>query len=146
MRAMSSVWVLFGVVACAPSKMELDLLGDSGGSTLDSDGDGIPDVEEGGENVDTDGDGTPDYLDLDSDGDTWTDADENASYTDPKDANDHPYTGGWPIDSCRHDIVPTGMAAGETMDDVRLTDQYGEEVRLHDFCDHYVLIEHSGFT
>ena len=145
MRTMSPLLVLFGAIACAPSKMELESEGADAEATVDSDGDGIPDEIEGGENVDSDGDGTPDYLDLDSDDDTWTDAEENASYTDPKDPNDHPYTGGWPIDSCRNDIVSTGMAVGDIMEDVRLVDQYGEEVRLHDFCDHHILIEHSGF-
>jgi peroxiredoxin len=37
------------------------------------------------------------------------------------------------------------MAVGDTINDVKLVDQYGEEVRLHDFCDHVVLIEHAGF-
>jgi hypothetical protein len=65
----------------------------SGGATLDTDGDGIPDVRDldaDGDGIpndveigddpsaprDTDGDGTPDYLDLDSDGDTILDTDE----------------------------------------------------------------------
>lgn len=43
-------------------------------SDLDSDGDGIPDLEEG--TGDSDGDGIPDYLDEDSDNDGILDADE----------------------------------------------------------------------
>jgi gliding motility-associated-like protein len=43
----------------------------------DSDGDGISDFNEDRDfNRDTDGDGTPDYLDLDSDNDNLTDAQE----------------------------------------------------------------------
>jgi uncharacterized repeat protein (TIGR02543 family) len=46
-------------------------------TSLDSDGDGLPDSAEKGPTgipVDTDGDGQPDYRDLDSDGDTIPDA------------------------------------------------------------------------
>jgi hypothetical protein len=38
------------------------------------------------------------------------------------------------------------MAEGDVINDVALLDQYGEEIRLHDFCDHTVLIEHAGFS
>ena len=37
------------------------------------------------------------------------------------------------------------MAEGDVINDVKLVDQYGEEVRIHDFCDHVLLIEHAGF-
>ena len=51
--------------------------------TLDSDGDGIPNVVELGPTpstpLDSDGDGTPDYLDLDSDNDGVPDATEAGS-------------------------------------------------------------------
>lgn len=42
---------------------------------IDSDGDGILDIDEG--DLDVDGDGIPNYLDLDSDGDGLSDADEH---------------------------------------------------------------------
>ena len=71
---------------------------------------------------------------------------ESSYYTDPTNPNDHPYTGGWPIDACRNDLEPTGMAVGDVINDVTLLDQYGDEIRLHDFCDHTVLIEHAGFS
>lgn len=55
-------------------------------STLDSDGDGITDVEEGAEEaggpVDTDEDNTPDYLDTDSDNDGILDSVEGTVDTD----------------------------------------------------------------
>ncbi|WP_162616461.1 Ig-like domain-containing protein [Xylanimonas allomyrinae] len=49
-------------------------------ATDDSDGDGIPDVDEG--DGDTDGDGIPDYQDPDSDGDGIPDVDEGDGDTD----------------------------------------------------------------
>ena len=52
----------------------------------DTDGDGIPDLEEGSD--DTDGDGTPDYLDLDSDNDGVSDRLEWIFGSDPYDEND----------------------------------------------------------
>jgi hypothetical protein len=44
----------------------------------DADHDGISDRDEGAPSLDTDGDMTPDYMDTDSDGDGFTDADEAA--------------------------------------------------------------------
>ena len=49
-------------------------------SDLDSDGDGIPDLEEG--TGDTDGDGIPDYLDTDSDNDGIPDSEEGTGDSD----------------------------------------------------------------
>ena len=57
-----------------------------------------------------------------------------------------PYTGGWPYDSCRDNLESTGMAEGDVILDVTLLDQYGEDIRLHDFCNHTILIEHAGFA
>ncbi len=138
-------WLL-GTFAVGCASTKIDLGGEGGEEILDSDGDGISDADEGGDDVDTDGDGTPDYLDTDSDGDDWTDYAEVNSYTDPTDPDDHPYEGGWPIGACRHDLEPTGYAPGDIIENVRLMDQFGEEVKMHDFCDSVVLIEHAGFS
>jgi len=94
--------------------------------------------------IDTDGDGLPDWREYqlgsdpeqpDTDGDTYRDGVEFDSFTDPTDADDHPYEGGWPIDACRHDTF-----GDDTAQDFALIDQFGETVRLHDFCDHVVLL------
>lgn len=105
--------------------------------------------------VDTDGDGLSDSEELelgldpeksDTDGDGYSDGVEDNSYTDPGNPNDHPYYGGWPIDSCRYDIVGTGSwGEGEIIDNITLMDQYGENLKVHDFCNHVVLFEHAGF-
>ena len=105
---------------------------------LDSDGDGLTDEEEIARGLDP--------TSADTDGDGYSDGAEVNSFTDPTDPNDHPYSGGWPIDSCRHDLNPTGsFALGEVVQNYMFTDQFGETLRLHDFCNHVVLIEHAGF-
>ena len=127
----------FMVSGCGPTQLDVDMEGE-GVSFVDSDGDGLSDAEEREL-------GSDPAL-MDSDGDGWDDGVEHGYYTDPADANDHPYTGGWPIDSCRNDLVATGMNEGDVINDVKLLDQFGEEIRLHDFCNHTVLIEHAGFS
>jgi len=100
---------------------------------LDADGDGLTIAEEKALGTD------PTRADTDEDG--WTDGEEVDGHTDPLDATDHPYTGGWQMGACRHDIVPTGNAVGDIAEDFALMDQHGETVHLHDFCDRVVLIQ-----
>lgn len=103
--------------------------------SADSDGDGIGDAEEVAAGTDP--------SSADSDGDGYTDDEELASYTDPTDASDHPYTGGWIIDSCRYDLASeaTGYPqVGSVAPNFSLMDQYGDTVKLHDFCGQAVLV------
>lgn len=98
----------------------------------DADGDGLTDAEEADlgtdpGKADTDGDGTDDGDELDAN-------------TDPTDAADKPYAGGWPKDSCRWDVDGEGWSKGDVAMDFALMDQYGEDVHLHDFCEHVVYI------
>ena len=104
---------------------------------FDSDGDGMMDDDEVAAGTD------PENADSDDDG--WEDGEEVASYTDPADPDDHPYTGGWKIDSCRHDVEPTGNAVGDIAYDFELEDQFGDTLHLHDFCGQAVFIESSAF-
>lgn len=99
---------------------------------LDSDGDGLLDPDEVAAGTDP--------ANVDSDADSYEDGTEVASYTDPTDPDDHPYAGGWPIDSCRNDIVGTGKNVGDVAWQFELVDQYDEVVRLHDFCNQAILI------
>jgi len=148
------LWLYLLSLGCTDGKPDIDAnWNDSSESTSPADPFGDGD-EEPSVAVDTDGDGLTDAEEdalgsdpsnADTDGDGYSDGVEEAYYTDPVDPNDHPYTGGWPIDSCRHDLTPTGMNEGDVIHDVTLLDQYGEEIRLHDFCDHTILIEHAGF-
>lgn len=106
---------------------------------FDGDADGLMDDDEA--------DLGTDPTDDDSDDDGWTDGDEVDNYVDPTNAADHPYTGGWPIDSCRADMAgeETGTAEGDVAPGWELTDQFGETVRLHDFCGKVVLLVSAAF-
>jgi hypothetical protein len=82
----------------------------------------------------------------DEDGDGFTNGDEEAEGSDPYDATDVPYQGGWGKDAdCRFDVEPTGNGEGQVAFDFALQDQYGDWVSLHDFCGRVVLIEFAGF-
>lgn len=103
----------------------------------DDDGDGLTNAEEAAL-------GTDPAL-ADTDGDGWDDGDELGGNTDPTAAADHPYTGGWAIGACRHDLVPSGTDVGDVAPDFALTDQFGETLHLHDFCDREVLLVSAAF-
>jgi peroxiredoxin len=77
---------------------------------------------------------------ADTDGDSYDDGVEVAGNTDPNDRGDHPYEGGWPIDSCRWDVEGTDVAVGGIAPAFALQDQFDETVRLHDFCGKVVLL------
>ncbi len=131
---------------------------DPDNQNADADNDGLTNSEEQSHgtdpnNPDSDGDGLNDgdEVDLgtdpsaqDTDGDGYSDGDEVDSYTDPLASNDHPYTGGYPIDACRFDTQGNGNAEGNTATNFTLKDKHGEQVRLHDFCDHAVVIVSSA--
>lgn len=104
--------------------------------TRDADGDGLTDLEEAELGTDPEA--------ADTDGDGYDDAAELDGNTDPTDRRDHPYLGGWPIDACRDDLQPTGNRVGDVAEDFELTDQFGETVRLHDFCGQEVLMVSSA--
>lgn len=56
---------------------------------------------------DTDGDGNPDITDPDDDNDGYTDVEEEAAGTDPKDANSHPSEVVPPVDEPSQPAEPT---------------------------------------
>lgn len=107
-----------------------------------------------GIDADMDGDGLDaskeavigtDPANADSDGDTYDDGDEVAQYTDPLDPADHPYQNGWKIDSCRSSVESTGQSEGEVASNFEMLDQFGETVKLHDFCDQVVYMVFAAF-
>lgn len=98
----------------------------------DTDGDGLTNSEE--ELLGTD----PELADTDGDG--FDDGVEVESYTNPTDRTDRPYRGGWAMGACRNDIEGTGNYEGQTVRQWQRTDQFGDTVRMHDFCDRAVLL------
>ena len=82
----------------------------------------------------------------DEDGDGYSNGEEADANSDPLDASDVPYIGGWRKGDCRDDVAPTGDGVGQVAGDFALLDQFGETVHLHDFCDRTVMLEFSGFT
>lgn len=133
--------------------------GDPDPYDLDSDGDGLSDGLEGElgtdpDVADTDGDGLADGDEVelgldpnaaDTDGDGYSDGAELDANTNPSDPDDKPYAGGWTKDACRNDIEGTGYGVGDIAEDWTLPDQFGEQVRLHDFCDHVVYLVFAAF-
>lgn len=81
----------------------------------------------------------------DSDGDGFVDGDEASQHTDPVDADDHPYEGGWKIDACRNDVESTGTGEGDVSNNFELMDQFGEMVKFHDFCNQVVYVVFAAF-
>ncbi len=84
---------------------------------------------------------------ADEDGDGFTNAQEDAGGSDPYDAQDVPYAGGWRKSiECNDSVEATGNDVGDVAFDFTLEDQHGELVSLHDFCGRVVLIEFAGFS
>ncbi len=134
----------------------------AGCGNRDNDGDGLTNAEEDElgtdpDLADTDGDGLDDFTEVnetgtdptvaDTDGDGYDDGKEWDGNTDPLDDIDHPYAGGWPIDACRAEVVPNGGDdEGNVVETFVAMDQFGENVRFHDFCDHVIVLLAGAFT
>ncbi len=95
--------------------------------------------EDGLSNLEEDALGT-DNRNPDTDGDGFKDGKEVNSNTDPLDADDHPYQGGWEIGRCRDAIHATGDSVGDISEDFVVTDSYGDQIQLYAFCDRVVLV------
>jgi hypothetical protein len=111
--------------------------GDTTDPTLDTDGDGLTDLEEADLGTD------PEKPDTDDDG--YDDFDEDHAGTDPLDASSVIYAGGWPYNANKDDIADPGFDAdgdgeidagglGDTLPRFTGTDQFGEAVDLYDFA------------
>ena len=123
-----SAAVLLLSIGCDPAMVDIP---------FDQDQDGLLSNEE--EEIGTDPD------EADSDGDGHSDGDEWFGGTDPMDADDHPYLGGWDITRCNAEPQPTGDGVGQITADFLLPDQHGEEVSLYDFCQKTVLLVTGTF-
>ena len=124
-------WSLLALMSSACLGVDVDLDGKDG-ANVDSDGDGVSDAEEA--------DLGTNPNEEDSDGDGYTDGEELDQGFDPIDPDDHPYLGGYNVSRCDPTPSSTGNAPGQIAEDFELVDQYGEQVRLSDFCGNAVLL------
>ncbi len=129
------IWMALPLLAaCEVAKVDMVL-----GDEIDSDEDGLMDADEVGAGTD------PSLADSDDDG--HNDGAEVEQGTDPLDVDDHPYKGGWKIDGACRDMEPesTGNEVGDIAANFELTDQYGDTVRLYDFCNRAIVLISGAF-
>ncbi len=55
------------------------------------------------------------------------------------------YSGGYNVNPCSPEVESEGYAVGQVAGDFELIDQYGENLRLSDFCGNTVLLVTSAF-
>ena len=60
-----------------------------------------------------------------------------------------PYAGGWEIGCCQDEIVQNGWSpgainAGTILPDWTMNDQFGDQVRVYDFCHNAIYFEYSA--
>ncbi|MCB9673539.1 MAG: TlpA family protein disulfide reductase [Alphaproteobacteria bacterium] len=164
MRLFGAAFGVALLVACGPERSFSDLPSDPGVDGVDdgsdggkkptTDGDPDPDPDPQPQDLDSDGDGLLDSEEAvlgtdptrsDTDGDGWSDGDEVLyENTLPNDASDRPYVGGWHKGDCRWDVQSSGNNVGQVAQNFELVDQYGDTLRLHDFCDRAVLLVSSA--
>lgn len=105
---------------------------DSDGSGEDPMPDDDADPSDGPTTAGNDTDGDPDP----------TGDDGSSSGGEPEvDPPESPYAGGWDVGDCQNSISGTSVAG-----DFTASDQFGEDVRLYDFCHKAVLVVVGSFT
>jgi thiol-disulfide isomerase/thioredoxin len=127
-----------------------------------------PDVDEDGllaseeaelgtdpEKADTDGDGLSDFVEarelgtdplaFDSDGDGFSDGEENTAGTDPLFNASWPADlGRWPDNSASLAEADLGWGLGDQMYNWTAIDQHGDQIALHQFAGHAILLDLSA--
>lgn len=108
---------------------------------VEDDGGAADDLGVGSESGDGDnGDGDPGDGDP---GDGDTDEPPGCDGTSP-------YQGGWEIGCCQGEVAPTpwnpgGIGQGSVLPDWTFTDQFGDSVRVWDFCHNAIYFEYVAF-
>ncbi len=136
--SLTSLCIALMATGCAPANedgdcMDADQEASMGtlDTALDSDGDGIEDCAEMEQGTNP--------ASADSDGDGVTDSDELACVSDPLDAAEQCYACGW-AHGDPGNLSSSGNDIGDTIADVDLHDQCGEDVRLWDFTGKYYIL------
>jgi hypothetical protein len=116
----------------------------------DEGGDGASDGnDDGGGGLDSaapesSGDGPSSHTEVtanDNGGDSLDGANGDSSSEAGDGPPESPYMGDWDIGDCQDDIV----AASDVLSDISLSDQFGESVRLYDFCHKAILLTDGSF-
>ncbi len=69
-----------------------------------------------------------------------------SEYQEPSSEPELPiYSGGYNVNLCSPEVQSTGYAVGQVAGDFELIDQYGENLRLSDFCGNAVLLVAAAF-
>ena len=147
MRFLCVLSVLAGLSACAAPDSTTPERPPRPGQPGGGGGGGGGDLDDTGSTEDTDREDSEEpeaNPNADDDGDGWTNGEEWDQNTDDSDPDDHPYAGGYDIDDCRWEVSGEGNNEGQVVDNFKLTDQHGEQVRLYDFCDQVVVVVSSA--
>ena len=102
---------------------------------------------------------------LDSDGDGFTDLQEEEAGTNPQSAYSYPLAqGNYNLGLCENGIAPSNgpsvqasieegggiewshYAQGDIVENIILKDQYGQEVSLYQFCGQHIMLVIGSFT
>ncbi|WP_146659320.1 TlpA family protein disulfide reductase [Enhygromyxa salina] len=117
--------------------------------TDSGDGDGDPSGD-GDADTDPTGDGDPSTTDN-GDGDSGPGDGDGEPTTGDGDGDpcngDSPYMGGWDIGCCQNQVAPGGWQPGQigpgtVVPDWTFNDQFGDAVRLYDFCHEAIYFEY----
>ena len=82
----------------------------------------------------------------DNSGNTGSDPSSEPDNREPSSEPEIPsYTGGYNVNLCSPEAQATGYGIGQVAGDFNLVDQFGENVRLSDFCGNAVLLVAATF-
>ena len=103
------------------------------------------------ENQDSNQDDNPNGSTSESDSsgnnsDNSNNTNEEPEHQEPSSEPELPtYSGGYNVNLCSPETQATGYAVGQVAGDFELIDQYGENLRLSDFCGNTVLLVAAAF-
>lgn len=147
-RSVAICALLLPLIGCGSPERGEDNLDPWGGGGAGDNGSNNSTGEDAGGSADDDedaGSGRDDGGSSAGDGGLTDTGSSGGEEPPPDEPPGSPYAGGWDIGDCQDDIVATGTAIGEVVPDFTLYDQFGDQVRLYDFCHKAVYIVAGAF-